>query len=156
MPQGIVKQVHKLLIEKHSTLSTAESCTGGLLAKLLTDLPESSKYFLLGVISYSNQAKINILKVPAKLITEKGAVSREVALKMANGVKKLAKSDFAIATTGIAGPTGGSNKKPVGTVFIAIAAKNKTSCQKFNFTGNRSCVRKKSALKALELLRKFV
>jgi len=153
MPQDIVKQIHKLLIEKRSTLATAESCTGGLLAKLLTDLPGSSKYFLLGVVSYSNRSKAKILKVPAKLITKYGAVSREVALKMAGGVQKLAKSDFAIAITGIAGPTGGSIAKPVGTVFIAVYAKRKKTCKKFKLTGNRDRIRRLSALKSLELLK---
>ncbi|MDD4898981.1 MAG: nicotinamide-nucleotide amidohydrolase family protein [Candidatus Omnitrophica bacterium] len=153
MPQDIVKQIHKLLMEKRSTLASAESCTGGFLAKLLTDLPGSSKYFLLGVVSYSNRSKTKILKVPAKLITKYGAASREVALKMAIGAQKLAKSDFAVAITGIAGPTGGSIAKPIGTVFIAVCAKRKKTCKKFKFTGNRERIRRLSALKSLEMLK---
>lgn len=153
MVQNIVIQIHKLLIEKNYTLATAESCTGGLIAKLLTDLSGSSKYFILGIISYSNQAKIKILQVPSKLILKKGAVSQEVALKMADAVKKLAKTDFGIAITGIAGPGGGSAKKAVGTVFIAITGKNQKTCAKFNFKGNRDTIRRLAALKSLKLLK---
>ena len=153
MAQDIVSQIHKLLINKHYTLATAESCTGGLIAKLLTDLSGSSKYFILGIISYSNQAKIKFLQVPSKLISKKGAVSREVALKMADSVKKLAKTDFGIAITGIAGPGGGSAKKAVGTVFIAITGKNQKTCSKFNFKGNRDTIRRLAALKSLKLLK---
>jgi PncC family amidohydrolase len=152
MSQPIEKQIHSLLIRKKQTLAVAESCTGGLLSKLLTDISGSSKFFKLGLFTYSNAAKVNLLKIPAALITKNGAVSTQVAQKMAGSVRKLAKTDFGIGITGIAGPSGGSAQKPVGTVFIAISSQNKTISQKFNFTGNRDSIRKKSALKALELL----
>jgi len=150
--ERIVSQIHKLLIRKKKNIATAESCTGGLLAYLLTQFPGSSQYFTLGVVVYSNRAKENILKIPANLLVKKGAVSESVAKLMARSVRLLAKTHFGIGITGIAGPGGGTKEKPVGTVFIAIDAKNKKLCQKFRFTGKRITVRKKSALKAIELL----
>ncbi len=150
--QSIANQIHKLLIKRQKTIATAESCTGGLLSASLTRFPGSSKYFILGITTYSNKAKENILKIPSSLIAKKGAVSGETALLMASRVKKIAISDFGIGITGIAGPTGGTLKKPVGTVFIAIDSGNKKICHKFIFKGSRSNIRKKAALKTLELL----
>jgi len=151
--EAIVNQIHKLLIKSNSTISAAESCTGGILASLLTQYSGSSQYFVLGLITYSNAAKTGVLKISKALIERKGAVSQEVARAMAKGVRRLAKTDFALSTTGIAGPTGGSMQKPVGTVFIAIASKNKLICKKFHFKGSRSAIRKSAALKSLELLK---
>jgi len=151
----IILQIHKFFLKNKKTISVAESCTGGLLSTLLTQASGSSKFFILGVVAYNNKVKSSILKVPPGLIARKGAVSKEVAIKMCQGVRKLAKTDFALAITGIAGPTGGSPTKPVGTVFIAASNKNKTLVRKFNFKGNRSSIRKKSALKSLELLKKL-
>ncbi len=151
--KAIINQIHRLLIKNKKTVAAAESCTGGLLSNLLTRLPGSSKYFVLGAVVYSNKAKQNILKIPAHLIAQKGAVSKDVAESLAKSVRSLAKTDFGIGITGIAGPGGGSKEKPVGTVFIAIASKNKKICKKFNFTGTRPSIRQKSALKALELLK---
>ena len=152
----VVNQVHKFLIKKKITLAVAESCTGGLLSKLLTDLPGSSKYFILGIVAYSNRAKHKLLGIPAKLTAQKGAVSREVARNIAKQVRKIAQTDFGIGVTGIAGPTGGTSQKPVGTVFIAIDTKNKNICKKFHFMGSRSLIRKKAALKSLELLKSIL
>ena len=152
MSELIVNQIHKSLLKSNQTIAVAESCTGGLLSTLLTDLPGSSKYLILGVVAYNNKVKESILKVPHSILLKNGAVCREVARKMAQSVKKIAKTDFAIGITGLAGPSGGSPQKPVGTVFIAVTDKNKTICKKFLFTGNRSTIRKKSALKALEML----
>jgi len=134
------------------TIAVAESCTGGLTSYLLTEKSGSSKYFMLGVVAYSNQAKAKILGIPQGLIRKKGAVSSDVALLMAKNVRTIAKTDFGVGITGIAGPTGGSKEKPVGTVFIAIANKDHTVSRKFLFKGNRSSVRKQAALKALKLL----
>jgi len=117
---AIDEKIAKLLRESGLTLSVAESCSGGLIAKRITDIPGSSAYFLLGAVTYSNDSKELVLGVPAGLIEKYGAVSSEVALAMAEGVRKISGSDLAIATTGIAGPDGGSPEKPVGTVFIAI------------------------------------
>lgn len=150
--QHIINQTHKLLLEKQKTVAVAESCSGGLISKLLTDVSGSSQYFILGVVVYSNKSKESILKIPRSLIAKEGAVSPEVALKMAQAVKKIAEADIGIGITGIAGPTGGSAQKPVGTVFIAIESRGKKLCKKFSFTGSRSAIRKKAALKALELL----
>jgi nicotinamide-nucleotide amidase len=156
MAQGIVNQIHSSLLKKQKTLAIAESCTGGLVSQLLTALSGSSRYFILGVVAYSNQVKVKILKIPPSLIAQKGAVSQEVAQQMAQAVRKLSGSDFAIGITGIAGPSGGSSQKPVGTVFIAIAGKNKKICKRFRFSGNRAVIRKRAALKSLELLKKLI
>lgn len=149
----ITRQLHNLLIKSGKKIAVAESCTGGLVSKLLTDVSGSAKYFTAGFVTYGNQAKIDILKIPAKIIAQKGAVSKETASLMAQSAKKIAKSDFGIGITGIAGPTGGSPRKPIGTVFIAIDSKGKKFCHEFHFIGNRASIKKKTALKALELLR---
>lgn len=153
----IINQVHKLLIRNKKTIAVAESCTGGLLSNLLTQIPGSSQYFILGVVVYSNQAKENILKIPANIIDRYGAVSKDVARLMAKTVRAIAKTDFGIGVTGIAGPSRVALKeKPVGTVFIALESKNKNICKKFHFVGNRLTIRKKAALKTLELLKTFL
>jgi nicotinamide-nucleotide amidase len=154
--QPIAIQIHNLLLKNSKTIAAAESCTGGLFSSLLTQNPGSSGYFILGIVAYSNKSKENILNIPAKLIAAKGAVSKEVALNMAQSIRKIAKADFGIGITGIAGPTGGTLQKPVGTVFTAISSKTKTICKKLNFSGSRTAVRNKAALSALELLKKFL
>ena len=109
------------LLKKHKhTVATAESCTGGLIAKLLTDIPGSSEYFIEGVVAYANEAKTRLLGVPAELITEHGAVSKQVAAAMALGCRAKSGADFALSTTGIAGPTGGTPEKPVGLIYIGL------------------------------------
>jgi nicotinamide-nucleotide amidase len=149
----LIKQVHGLLIAKRQTLAIAESCTGGLLASLFTSLPGSSKYLTLGIIAYSNQAKENILRIPHRVISKHGAVSADTARAMAANIRKIAKTNYGISITGIAGPTGASVNKPVGTVFIALDSPDKKICEKFNFTGSRLEIRKKSALAALRMLK---
>jgi len=153
-PIGI--QIHNLLIKNGKTVSVAESCTGGLLSTLLTQISGSSKYFVLGVVAYSNKTKENILNIPRNIIVKKGAVSKEIAQKMVQSIRKIAKTDFGIAITGIAGPTGSTPQKPVGTVFIAVSSKAKTICKKFHFSGTRTAVRNKSALSALKLLKNLL
>ena len=152
----IVTQTHNLLIKNKKSIAVAESCTAGFLSNLLTQIPGSSQYFILGVIAYSNKTKENILKIPTHIIAKKGAVSKNVAKLLAKSVRLMAKTDFGIGITGIAGPGGGSKEKPVGTVFIAIDTKNKKICNKFNFSGSRTTIRKKAALKALELLNRLI
>lgn len=154
--QQIVTYIHKLLIKKKKNIAIAESCTGGLLSNLLTNIPGSSQYFILGIVAYSNGAKRKILKIPTSIIAQKGAVSQDVAKLMANHARLLAKSDLGIGITGIAGPSGGSEEKPVGTVFIAIDSKTKKICERFLFKGSRLKIRKKAALKALELLKLLI
>lgn len=154
--QPIINQVHNLLIKYKKTIAVAESCTGGFVSYLLTQLPGSSKYFLMGVTAYSNKAKIEVLKIPKKIILEKGAASKEVAINLARSVRKLAKADFGIGITGIAGPAGGSLQKPKGTVFIAIHSTNKKICKRFLFKGSRTRIRINASLKTLELLKLLV
>ena len=152
----LTNQIHKLLVENKKTVAVAESCTGGLLSNLLTQIPGSSKYFILGVVAYSNRAKENILKIPANIIAKRGAVSKNVAELLAKSVRLIAEADFGIGITGIAGPGGSSKEKPAGTVFIAIDTKNRQICKKFKFSGSRLIIRKKAALKALELLKELI
>lgn len=148
----IVAQTHKILIKKKKTLAVAESCTGGLVSSLLTRIGGSSKYYILGIVAYHNKIKAKILGVSPRLLAEKGAVSQAAAIKMSQGVRQLFNTDYAIGITGIAGPGGGSLRKPVGTVFIAISGKNQIFCKKFHFQGSRSAIMKKAALNSLELL----
>lgn len=142
-------EIARLLAESGLTIATAESCSGGLIAKYLTDRPGSSDYFLLGVVSYANNAKERVLSVDRTLLERHGAVSREVAAAMAEGVKSLAKSDIAVSTTGIAGPGGGSVEKPVGTVYIGIADNRGTRVFCHHFSGGREMVREATAEAAL-------
>ena len=154
--QNIIHEAHKLLLKRGKTLAIAESCTGGLLLSLLTRNPGSSRYLKLGIVAYSNEAKEAVLRVPKAAILKHGAVSRKTAVLMAGNIRKMIKADFGIAITGIAGPKGASRYKPVGTVFIAISNTKKTTCVKFLFKGGRIAIQRKSALKALKLLKKVI
>ena len=146
------KKIANMLRNSGLTLSVAESCSGGLIAKRITDIPGSSRYFLFGAVTYSNDAKERVLGVPAELIEKYGAVSSEVALAMAEGVRRVSGSDIAIAVTGIAGPDGGSPEKPVGTVFIAIASPEGGKTVLHHLEGDRNAVREATAEAALSLL----
>ena len=136
------------------TVATAESCTGGLLAERLTEVPGSSKYFIEGVVSYANDAKTRTLGVESMLLMEHGAVSAPVAEAMAAGIRKRADTDFGLAITGIAGPSGGTEEKPVGTVFIAISSEAGTESKKLKFPGDRHLIRWRASQAALEMLRR--
>ncbi len=148
--------VGSLLRERKSTLGVAESCTGGLLGKVITDVPGSSEYFIGGVVGYSNQMKEKVLSVPGKLLESKGAVSAEVAEEMVRGIIGLTGADFGLAITGIAGPGGGSSEKPVGLVYTACGSKNsgEIKIQK-NLFGSigRDAVRVRSVVVSLNMLR---
>ncbi len=146
--------VGKMLKESGKTLAVAESCTGGLIGMRLTDVPGSSAYYLEGAITYSNEAKVRTLNVPEKIIAEHGAVSSETAEAMALGIKDRAKADYGLSVTGIAGPDGGSDEKPVGTVFIGYADKNQARSVKFVFPGDRELIRWRSSQAALDYLRR--
>jgi nicotinamide-nucleotide amidase len=147
--------VGNLLKKKSLTLATAESCTGGLLSHRITNIAGSSSYFLEGVISYSNEAKAQILGVPADIIDSHGAVSGPVVRAMAEGVKKLAGSDFGIGISGIAGPGGGTEEKPVGTVFIGLETEKKNMIiEEFHFHGTREEIKLVTVLNALDMIRK--
>lgn len=145
-----------LFREKAVTLSLAESCTGGLVAKRITDVPGSSAYFLAGAVTYANAAKSAVLGVSPELLAEKGAVSAEVAMAMAQGVRRLSGSDIALAVTGIAGPDGGTPDKPVGTVFIAMDTPVGSRARAYRFHGDREDVRTITAFVAMDRLRRYL
>jgi nicotinamide-nucleotide amidase len=151
-PSRVARELSELLKRCEVTISVAESCSGGLIAKLLTDTPGSSGYFIAGVVAYANNAKSHFLGVPADMIERHGAVSTEVAVAMARGVRRATGSDLALATTGIAGPDGGSAEKPVGTVLLALADKNGCETMELHLTGNRNQVRIATAYHALDWL----
>jgi nicotinamide-nucleotide amidase len=144
----------KLLAECNQTLAIAESCTGGLLANRITNVPGASSVFVAGYVCYANQAKIDMLNVDPKLIEKHGAVSEPVAGALAEHAGVCAGSKYALATTGIAGPTGGSPEKPVGTVYIALAAPDKTVVKKFFFQTDRETFKQLAAQAAFDLLRR--
>jgi len=142
-----------MLRKKRRKVAVAESCTGGLVAHRLTQVSGSSEYFDEGMITYSNQAKEERLGVPRDLLMQHGAVSREVAMAMAEGIRKAAGADYGVSTTGIAGPTGGSPEKPVGLTFIAVADANGTECARHVFYHDRIFNKERAAQAALNLLR---
>ncbi len=148
--------VGKLLKENGKTLSVAESCTGGLIGGRLTDIAGSSVYFIQGVIAYANEAKINTLKVAPEIIERHGAVSAEVAEAMAIGMRELAGTDYAISVTGIAGPDGGTDAKPVGTVFIGYADAQQIKSFRAVLPGDRYLIRWRSSQAALDYLRRQI
>lgn len=144
------------LIQKKLTIATAESCTGGLIAKKITDIAGSSQVFMGGVTTYSNPSKVTLLQVPTLMIDKYGAVSENVASAMAIGVQKLFNVSIGISTTGIAGPGGGSIEKPVGTVCFGYAINSEVFTEKHHFPGNRELVRQISAAYAIDLIRRKI
>ena len=146
----------RLFLVSGTTLALAESCTGGLVAARITRVAGSSAWFLEGAVTYSNQAKVRMLQVPAELIESRGAVSAEVAVAMANGALLASGADLALSVTGIAGPGGGTPEKPVGTVFIALADRNSCDVRQYQFPGDRDRVRAITCFAALNLLRKHL
>ena len=151
--ESLAQVVGEKLAQQGKTIAVAESCTGGLLSKLLTDIPGSSKYFTYGWITYSNQAKISELGVPADMIHEYGAVSGQVAESMARAARKKAGTDYAISITGIAGPTGGTEQKPVGLVYIGVDSENGCDTKRCFFHHDRRFIRLRAAHTALNILR---
>ena len=150
------KKVINLLRKKKLKISFAESCTGGMLASSITAIRGSSKIFTLGLITYSNQSKINTLKVPKKIIIKYGAVSYETCLSMVKNLNKISKTNISLSITGVAGPKGGTKQKPVGLVFIGIKKGNKTLIKKFLFKDKkRSSIQKATVNKALNLILSF-
>jgi nicotinamide-nucleotide amidase len=151
--QTLADVVGEGLVATGRTLAVAESCTGGLLAELITDIPGSSRYFTYGWVTYSNEAKCRELGVPPEMIDTYGAVSEQVAQAMAQGARRRAGTDYAIAITGIAGPGGGSEQKPVGLVYIAVDNRDGTDTSRYLFSFDRSSVRLRAAQTALNILR---
>lgn len=145
--------VVELLKKKGLTISTAESCTGGMTAAKLVNVPGASNVFMEGVVTYSNEAKMRLLGVRQETLETFGAVSRETAQEMAEGGVKMSGSDICVAITGLAGPGGGTDKKPVGLVFMACCLKGRTEIREYHFKGNRDKIREQSMMKALDLVR---
>jgi len=149
----IGKKIVNKLIKKKLTISIAESCTGGLLSSTITSVNGSSKAFILALVSYSNQSKINVLRIPNEIIRKYGAVSEQVCFAMARNVNKIAKTNISVSITGIAGPSGGTKKKPVGLVYIGIKKDNKIKIKKYLFKNKgRSYIRETAVNKTLELI----
>jgi len=144
------------LRDTRKTLAVAESCTGGLLCHRLTNIPGSSEVLKFGLVAYADEAKLNFLNVPETTLRRYGAVSKETAIAMAKGVRNKLGTDLGISITGIAGPGGGSAKKPIGTTFMAINSGARTSSFKFNFKGSRKSIKSQAATKALRLIIKAV
>ena len=148
-----MKPLVKKLIKKKLKISFAESCTGGLLSSSITSTSGASKIFNLGLITYSNQAKIKFLKINKNIIRKYGAVSHECCLAMVNNLSKISKANINVSITGIAGPNGGTNQKPVGLVYIGVKRKNKTQIIKCLFKSKkRSSIQKATVKKALDLI----
>ena len=150
------QRIVKLLSKKRLKISFAESCTGGLLSSSITSISGSSKVFTLGLVTYSNQAKINILKVPKKIIMKHGAVSYETCLSMVKNLNKISKTNISVSITGVAGPKGGNKQKPVGLVYIGIKKDNKTLVKKILFKSKkRKSIQINTVNKALNLILSF-
>ncbi len=154
--QELPAALGELLREQGATLALAESCTGGLAASLVTRIPGSSEYFLGGAVTYANEAKRDILGVPERLLRLFGAVSREVACAMAEGARRLLGATYALSVTGIAGPTGGTPEKPVGTVWIGLSTPTETVARRFLFPGTRYEIQTLTAYTALDWLRRYL
>ncbi len=152
--ETLAEVVFKKLLSNKITISFAESCTGGMISNTLTDIPGSSKVYGLGLNTYSNTAKNKILNVPFKLINKYGAVSRVVVRSMVKNLIKLSSSDVGVAISGIAGPGGGTDDKPIGTVFVAYLMNNKVITKKYFFTGTRKTVKFRTTLEVFDFLRK--
>ena len=151
------QKVVKILKKKRLKVSFAESCTGGLLSSTITSISGSSKVFTIGLVTYSNQSKINLLKVPKNIIRKHGAVSYETCLAMVKNLSKISKTNLSVSITGIAGPKGGTKKKPVGLVFIGIKKSNKSLVRKYLFKNKkRTSIQRAAVNKALNLILSFI
>ena len=150
-------KIIKLLIKKKMKISFAESCTGGMLSSAITSVAGSSKVFNLGLVTYSNESKIKVLKISKKVIRKYGAVSEQVCKAMVINVSKIGKTNMSVSVTGIAGPSGGTRKKPVGLVYVGIKKGNKISIKKYLFNNKvRSYVQKAAVNKCLGLILRFL
>ena len=151
------QKIVKLLSKKKLKISFAESCTGGLLSSAITSISGSSMVFTLGLVTYSNQAKINILKIPKRIIMRHGAVSYETCLSMVKNLSRISKTNISVSITGIAGPKGGTKLKPVGLVFIGIKKGNKTLVKKYLFKNKkRISIQRAAVIKSLNLILSFI
>lgn len=146
--------IAKILISKNLTISTAESCTGGLIASRLVNYPGISSVFMEGSVTYSNEAKVNRLKVKKETLESFGAVSEETAREMAEGIAKTSGTNIGLSTTGIAGPGGGTDEKPVGLVYVGLYINGYIQARKLELSGDRATIRNKAAATALDWLRR--
>lgn len=151
--EAIEEIIGRLLRKRGWMLSIAESCTGGLIGHRITNIPGSSDFFDGGVITYSNESKRELLKVPEETITTYGAVSRQTAVAMAEGIRKLRGVEIGIGVTGIAGPAGGTASKPVGLVYIALSSPVRVECKEFRFDGGREMIKLQASEAALNMVR---
>ena len=154
--EPLEKVVGRLLTEQKLTIALAESCTGGLIAHRLTNVPGSSAYLIGGVVSYANEAKERMLGVSHQTLQEHGAVSEETVREMARGIRRLLQTDVVLAVTGIAGPSGGTPEKPVGLTYIALAAEDLERCERYLWKGERWANKELSAEAALAMLRDYL
>ena len=154
-PDTLEQEVAGLLLGSKTTIAVAESCTGGLICHRLTNVPGSSEYLERGLVTYSNEAKMDMLGVAAQVIQDHGAVSEVCVRAMAVGAKKLARTDLGLAVSGIAGPTGGTPDKPVGTVHVALAWSGEVQSWQYRFSGNRGQIKKKASDEALMRIRDY-
>ena len=155
--KNLANKLVKKLIQKKLKISLAESCTGGMLSSTITSVSGSSKIFDLGLVTYSNKVKINILKVPKRIITKHGAVSKECCISMVKNLSKISKANISISITGIAGPNGGTKDKPVGLVYIAVKKGNKIIIKENLFKNkNRISIQKASVLISLKIINKII
>ncbi len=154
--QSIEEIVGALLNQRKMTISVAESCTGGLIGGRLTNVPGSSEYFERGAVTYSNASKTGLLGVPEELIDRHGAVSREVAAAMAQGIRERSGTDLGLAVTGIAGPGGGTPEKPVGLVYVALASKSGLQVDEHRFLGTRDQIRRRTVQTGLDTVRRYL
>lgn len=154
--EGLEHSIAHLLRQKKLTVAVAESCSGGLLSHRLTAVPGSSLYMLAGLVTYSNEAKVDVLGVDSQLIAQHGAVSSKVALQMAAGARRVGRAHIGIGITGIAGPDGGTAEKPVGLTYISLVANGLEYCRDFNFWGSRGEIKERAAQTALHLLRLYL
>ncbi len=151
------KKVVKLLSKKRLKICVAESCTGGLLSNSITSISGSSKVFTLGLVTYSNQAKINMIKVPKKIIKKQGAVSYETCLSMVKNLNRISKTNISVSITGVAGPRGGTKQKPVGLVYVGIKKNNKIIVSKYLFKNKaRNAIQKATVNMALNQILRFI
>ena len=148
------REIVEKLMEKTITVATAESCTGGMIASAITDVPGSSGIFGYGMVTYSNEAKRKILGVQKETLEQYGAVSEQTAREMAQGLRERSGADIAVSTTGIAGPSGGTKDKPVGLVYVGCADAHGVRVEKLTLTGSRERIRNLAALRALDMIRR--
>ena len=150
------ERLRAIMVQRGMRIALAESCTGGLISSRITDVAGASDYFEAGLVTYSNRAKESILSVPHDLLVAKGSVSAEVAGRMAEGARQVTGADIGLSVTGIAGPGGGSVEKPVGTVYMGLAAEGKTLVRQHLFSGDRAAVRSQTSDAALKLALDFL